>query len=307
MILIITHKEDFTADFLIEKLNKRHIEYFRLNCEDINDYICSFTNVSDFDFSINGITNFSSVWFRRTKLPEIGDIDDGEKMFLLADYESLFDNLFNLIRSNRWLSHPNYIYKAENKLFQLQVAKRIGFNIPNTIVTNRHKLLKQFISENNQNVIIKPIRQGRVQRANGIRTIFTNQMSKEVIERLEQYDLTPCIVQENIAKEYELRVTIVADKVFAARVNSQESRNTQTDWRKEKSPFNSYELPLEIQNKCIDLIRELNISFGAIDLIRDRHGEYIFLEVNPNGQWAWIEMETGLKISEEIIHYLTTA
>lgn len=49
----------------------------------------------------------------------------------------------------------------------------------------------------------------------------------------------------------------------------------------------------------------LSISFGAIDLVRDKNGDYIFLEINPNGQWAWVEMETGLKISDEIIKFLT--
>ncbi len=305
MILIITHKEDFTADFVIEKLNEQNIKYFRLNCEDLNENNYLFENSNNFNFSINGISEFSSVWFRRTKLPDIETTDQGKKIFLLADYESLFDNLFNLINSKKWLSHPNHIYKAENKLYQLQKAKQIGFNIPNTIVTNSHSQLSAFILDNDKNVIIKPIRQGRIQLSDGVKTIFTNQVTQEVLENLTQYDLTPCIVQKNVTKDYELRITIVGDKVFSAKINSQENENTQTDWRKEKNPFTEYKLPLDIQNKCIKLLKELNISFGAIDLIKDKNGKYIFLEINPNGQWAWIEMETGLKISEAIINYLT--
>lgn len=307
MILIITHKEDFTADFVIEKLNEQNIRYFRLNCEDLNENNYLFDNSNNFNFSINGISEFSSVWFRRTKLPDIETTDQGQKIFLLADYESLFDNLFNLIDSKKWLSHPNHIYKAENKLYQLQKAKQIGFIIPNTIVTNNHSQLSSFILDNDENVIIKPIRQGRIQLSDGVKTIFTNQVGKEVLENLNDYDLTPCVVQNLIQKEYELRITVVGNKVFSAKVNSQENKNTQTDWRKEKNPFFECEIPQEIENKCIRLLKELNISFGAIDLIKNKNGEYIFLEINPNGQWAWIEMETGLKISEAIINYLTTA
>jgi len=306
MILIITHKEDFTTDFVIEKLNEQNIKYFRLNCEDLNKNNYLFDNSNDFNFSINGISEFSSVWFRRTKLPDIDTTDQDKKIFLLADYESLFDNLFNLINSKKWLSNPNYIYKAENKLYQLQKAKEIGFNIPNTIVTNNHKQLSEFVSDNANEVIIKPIRQGRIQLSDGVKTIFTNQVGKEVLENLIEYDLTPSIVQNLIQKEYELRITVVGDKVFSAKINSQENENTQTDWRKEKNPFFECYIPQEIENKCIKLLTELNISFGAIDLIKDKNGEYIFLEINPNGQWAWIEMETGLKISEAIINFLTT-
>lgn len=306
MILIITHKEDFTADFVIEKLNQREIKYFRLNCEDLNKNDYLFDSGNNFHFSMNGISEFSSVWFRRTKLPDIESTDQGQKIFLLADYESLFDNLFNLIKSEKWLSIPGFIYKAENKLYQLQKAKKIGFNIPNTIVTNSHKKLSDFIINNGKDVIIKPIRQGRIHLLDGVKTIFTNQVTQDVLEALTQYDLTPCIIQNNVLKEYEIRITIVGDKVFSAKINSQENVNTQTDWRKEKKPFTKYNLPLDIQSKCRQLLKELNISFGAIDLIKDKNGKYVFLEVNPNGQWAWIEMETGLKISEAIINYLTT-
>lgn len=305
MILIITHKEDFTADFVIEKLNERSIKYFRLNCEDLNKNNYLFDSINNLNFSINGVGEFSSVWFRRTKLPEIEATDQGQKIFLLADYESLFDNLFNLIKSEKWLSHPQYIYRAENKLYQLQKAKQIGFEIPNTIVTNSHKQLSGFIRDNGKDVVIKPIRQGRIQLSDGLKTIFTNQITQEVFENLTKYDLTPCIVQNNVLKEYELRITIVGDKVFSAKINSQENENTQIDWRREKKPFTEYELPLDIESKCIRLLQELGISFGAIDMIKVKGGKYIFLEINPNGQWAWIEMETGLKISEAIINYLT--
>lgn len=305
MILIITHKEDFTADFVIEKLNEQNIRYYRLNCEDLNENKYLFNSCTNFSFTINGISEFSSVWFRRTKLPEIDTKDQGQKLFLLADYEALFDNLYNLINSDKWLSHPKFIDRAENKLYQLQIAKKIGFSIPNTMVTNDHIKLLEFAIKNRNELVIKPIRQGRIQLSNGVKTIFTNKVSVEVLDNLAEYDLTPCIVQNDIPKEYELRITVVGNNVFSAKINSQENINTQTDWRKEKNPFFAYELPNDIKNKCIKLLKELNILFGAIDIIKDKNGNYIFLEINPNGQWAWIEMETGLRISEAIINFLT--
>jgi ATP-dependent Clp protease ATP-binding subunit ClpC len=79
---------------------------------------------------------------------------------------------------------------------------------------------------------------------------------------------------------------------------------TKIDWRKRKIPFQPYLLPNEISEKCLALTKKLNLSFGAIDIIRNKSGEYIFLEINPNGQWAWLETEAGLKISDEIINFL---
>lgn len=63
-------------------------------------------------------------------------------------------------------------------------------------------------------------------------------------------------------------------------------------------------LPDAILNQCISLLKILNLRFGAIDFILDKNGNYIFLEINPNGQWAWIEKQTGYKISNEITNLL---
>ena len=97
---------------------------------------------------------------------------------------------------------------------------------------------------------------------------------------------------------------MVGQNVFSAGVNSQTRESTKTDWRKEKLEFFIEDIPVEIKEKCILLVKNLNLKFGAIDLIKDKNGNYIFLEINPNGQWAWIENETGLKISDSIINEL---
>jgi glutathione synthase/RimK-type ligase-like ATP-grasp enzyme len=304
MILIITHKEDFTADFVINKLNDRGIQYYRLNCEDIDKDNYVFENSNDFIFSINNNCSFHSIWFRRTKLPDIDVKNEAEKLYLLGDYDSLFENMYDLISAKKWLSHPNYVYQAENKIHQLAIARDIGFNIPDTIVTNDQSILRKFIDKNNGNIIVKPIRQGRIRQKSGYKSIFTNKVNSDIINDLENYHLTPCIFQENINKEYELRVTIVGNKVFSAKVDSQKVEETKIDWRKKKTFFQQYELPEEVSRKCLAITKNLNLSFGAIDLIKNECGEYVFLEINPNGQWAWLEMEAGLKISDEIINFL---
>jgi glutathione synthase/RimK-type ligase-like ATP-grasp enzyme len=100
-------------------------------------------------------------------------------------------------------------------------------------------------------------------------------------------------------------VTVIGEKVFSAKINSQILNETKIDWRKKKMPFEKYELPKGISDKCILITKKLQLSFGAIDLIKKLNGEYVFLEINPNGQWAWLETELDLKISDEIINYLT--
>lgn len=305
MILIITHKEDFTADFVIDKLNKQGIKYYRFNCEDIDKENYLFSNQNKFAFQFNNLNSFYSVWFRRTKLPQLDIKDEAEKLYLLGEYDSLLNNLFLQLRTKKWLSNPTNVYQAENKIFQLHIAQEIGFVIPDTIITNQHSVLKEFLTKHNNNVIVKPLSQGRITSENELKLIYTNKIKTDIIEKIDSYSLTPSIFQEQIEKKYELRITVVNEKVFAAKVDSQKLEGTKTDWRKEKNSFEKYLLPNDIEKKCVELVQKLNLSFGAIDIIKDSKGKYIFLEINPNGQWAWLDMEAGLNISDEIIKYLT--
>lgn len=303
MILIITHKTDFTADFVINKLNQRKICYRRLNCEDL--FFSPFTIKFNgkFQYSILNEANYKSVWFRRTKLPEIENLSYEERLYILNETDSFFKNLFSSLPA-KWLSQPDSVYKAENKLLQLKTAQQIGFQIPETIITNSKFELKEFFKENNENIIIKPISQTRIQYSESLAFIFTNTVSKKIIDEIEKYDLTPCIFQQNISKDYEVRATVIGEEVFAAAVFSQTDNETKIDWRKKKLKFIKTNLPYEIERLCVQLLKELNLEFGAIDLIKTSEGKYVFLEINPNGQWAWIENQTGQKISEAIIKFL---
>lgn len=303
MILIITHKEDYTVDFVVNKLNKKGIQYKRLNCEDLINTNYSFDFNNDFTFSFDGVNNFKSVWFRRTKFPEITDLKQEEKHYILTEYDSLLKNIFATINA-KWLSEPKFVYNAENKALQLKIAKKIGFNIPQTIITNEKEKIKEFYTTNNQDIIIKPLAHTRINYNNDVAFIFTNSVSQKIIDSIDEFDINPCIFQENVKKDYEIRVTVIDNKVFASSVYSQSNENTKNDWRKEKLEFNSVDIPKDVSDKCIYLLQELNINFGAIDIIKTPKGEYVFLEINPNGQWAWIEMQTGQKMSDEIIKFL---
>lgn len=118
----------------------------------------------------------------------------------------------------------------------------------------------------------------------------------------------PVIIQSYIQKEFELRVTVVKDKVFACAIYSQSSERTREDWRRydiPNTPHKIYKLPKQIEQKCVDIVKKLGLEFGCIDMIVTPGGEFIFLEINPNGQWLWIEHLTGLPIGDAISEELT--
>ena len=153
-------------------------------------------------------------------------------------------------------------------------------------------------------VIIKPITHAKISNGKNSTFIYTSRIDQKLIDNLSEFDLTPCIYQKNIHKDYEIRVTVVGENVFPSAVYSQSDKETLQDWRRKKLAFFKVDIPDAISSMCVNLVKEMNLSFGAIDLIKTVNGEYVFLEINPNGQWAWIENQTGMPIANSLIDYL---
>src|SRR6185312_12158775 len=107
----------------------------------------------------------------------------------------------------------------------------------------------------------------------------------------------------------ELRITVVGRQVFAAEIHSQHSNHTRHDWRRYDryaTPYFRHELPGALQRRCIALVERMGLCYGAIDMVLTPDGRYVFLEINPNGQYLWIEQATGLPISDAICDLLTS-
>jgi len=119
--------------------------------------------------------------------------------------------------------------------------------------------------------------------------------------------LAPILAQEYIEKKLELRITIVGQKMFTCAIHSQDSEQTRIDWRRydfRNVKHLPYQLPEKIKQKLHKLMKIWNLSFGAIDMILTPEGKYVFLEINPNGQWLWIEQLTEMPISRVIAELL---
>jgi len=125
----------------------------------------------------------------------------------------------------------------------------------------------------------------------------------------EAFSQTVSFVLNYVEKLFELRVTVVSDKCFACKINSQtlDDEKGKIDWRQGYDyglEHEVYDLPSEIEVQCIEYLETLGLNFGCFDFIVTPAGGYVFLECNPNGQWLWIEEATGMKISETIAEAL---
>lgn len=314
MIFLITNKEDITTDFVVKRLREIGADYYRFNTEDLfNDIDISlyFKNnkfqLLDKRKGVIDLNNVTSVYFRRPKLPNIFPyLETGERNFLIKEYHSLLNGIYSILSSRLWINYVYSIIEAENKIYQLILAKKLGFKIPKTLISNNRDRVYEFIRANYFNCIIKPMRSGFIDDLNNPKVIFTNKINRDKLEELDRIQSCPSIFQSNITKEADIRVTVVGEKVFAARIESQKYTENEIDWRRGNNiiDHNYIELPTEIENKCVNFVKKLNLLFGAIDLVLDQEGNFYFLEINPNGQWAWIEKRLELPISNEIAKLL---
>lgn len=137
--------------------------------------------------------------------------------------------------------------------------------------------------------------------------IFTSLVDDSHLDQLEAVKYAPCIFQEYVPKQVDLRVTVFGERVFATEIHSQAAEQSKNDWRRLPAlmlPHCPHALPDEIAEKCVRLVRTLGLAFGAIDMALARQDQYFFLEINPNGQWAWIEQRTAQPLTRSLVDLL---
>lgn len=300
MILIVTNRCDHTADFLILELQRRGVAYYRFNTEDLPDRAeidvrpgCrGALGVIRSGSKTLPLSDVSSVWYRRpgTPTPSPTIADSAALEFCVTETQAALDGMLGTLNVF-WISHPHMIRRAEQKLLQLRLATSLGFAVPNTLVTNSPESAREFLGSN-PSVIYKPMRRGRITTELGNRIIFTNLVSGEARARLDSISFAPCLLQEYVPKAFEVRVTVIGKLCFAVAIHSQDGADTKIDWRRGEPRtlrHEIYGLPDAIRDRCVKLVEMLGLSFGAIDLIVRPDGAHVFLEINPNGQWAWLE------------------
>ena len=203
----------------------------------------------------------------------------------------------------RWMNHPSATYRAENKAVQLGVASRVGFAIPPTIITNDSAIAGTVANEAGR-VALKALDTFIISRENSETFGYTNQLDEGVV-KASDLSTMPVIAQRSLDHKLDLRVTVVGDSVFTAAIRV-EGKPVAGDWRLQKQrEFSPHELPRSIERQCVALTRDLGLSFGAIDLAL-QDDCYLFLEINPTGEWAWLVDDLGFAIDATIAEQLAS-
>jgi hypothetical protein len=306
MLLILTSDKDLTADFLIVELINRQLPYFRLNAEELT--------ASDFTFSLTqeglqrqvtvgsrtlDLSQVTSVWYRRAIQPSmITALPPGERFFVAGELRHLAMGLV-LNPNVNWVNPIDRVSVAELKLFQLQIARQLGFRVPRTLVSSDPIKLRKFAEDNKGGTICKPIFHGLFVDETASYSVYTRRVAPESIDA-DSVRNCPVLLQEEIPRSADVRATFIGSKCFVADIKGNESI---VDWRDPEVSvsYSESSLDADVQAKCRAMLEKLGLKYGAFDFMRTPDGDLVFLEVNPTGEWAWLEDRLGFPMREAFI------
>ena len=200
-----------------------------------------------------------------------------------------------------WVNARSADESAHRKPFQWNAANRVGMSLPRTMVTNDPEAARGFIEKVGENRTVFKAFLATTEKWRETRLV---EMSD--LDRLDSVRYAPVIFQEYV-DGVDVRITVVGSLLFAAEI----------DVRKTSYPFDMrmvigeadikpVDLPMSVKKSILRLMNELGLLYGAIDMRRTADGNHIFLEVNPAGQWLFVEQRTGLPISNAVAELLTT-
>jgi glutathione synthase/RimK-type ligase-like ATP-grasp enzyme len=194
----------------------------------------------------------------------------------------------------RWVSHAIATEVAENKLVQLRAARRAGLKIPATLVSQAPAAIRDFCA-GHPGAILKPIGTGRKEEM-----APTAVASPELLEHDEVLALAPAIYQECIPGQRHLRISVVGERCDAALIEARD-----LDWRLDLNvPFHPYPLDDQLQARLRATLRHLGLVMGVFDMKINEQGEPVFLEVNPQGQFLFVEGLCGIPLADALADFL---
>ena len=312
-ILILTSREDITADAVVDELADRDADVVRFDTADFptgsrlaatlqgGGWVGTITNTG-FPGRVIDLGYVRSVWWRRPtefRTPEEWAAD--EQAFAAGEARAGLLGVLGAVgirrqaKPVRWINHPAAESAANYKPTQLAAAVRVGLDVPPTVITSDPEHARVFIAGCGGEVIYKPL-SGGVLGADGSRqylpvTLIT---ADEIDDGIRA---TAHLLQRRVDKIYDIRLTVIGDRMFPVAIHA-DSETARLDWRTDYSSldYEQVELPDTVRLGVRRLMRELDLYYGALDFAVGRDGSWRFLEINPNGQWHWIAVKTGLPL-----------
>lgn len=317
-VLMISTKLDPHVDAVLGILEKRGVPCFRLNTDHFHEeYHVAMTDGVEGTIRISDRWGRSclfphglrSVWMRKPEpsLPPPGIEDEGVVDYVRDEMRE-FMGFLPMDGRVPWINNPDENRRHQRKFPQLRLAQSLGLRVPRSIITNDPAEAERFFANCPGGVICKPMLMGSHYIEGAHHVAYTRRVAPGEFAALKaSIALCPTYLQEAIEKDHELRVTIIGDRLFNCRIDSQGVEGAEQDWRAVdtiKLPHRIEPLRADVDAALRAYLKHCGLRFGAFDLIVTPEGEHVFLELNPNGQWYWVELATQAPMAEAMADLL---
>jgi ATP-GRASP peptide maturase of grasp-with-spasm system len=317
MILIISSSVDHTTTKILRWLQYSRTPFLRINGEDN----ISFLNIENNEISITcsnhiiKLSQIKAVWYRREGFnfnfdfivsDNLKDIDSAvTKHFTICEQKDVEAYIHYRLQQIPHLS--SYLTASVNKLSVLYEAQKLGLKIPNTLITTDGTSLSKFINKYDNNVINKSIGSSNTFLADGKDWgLYTNTVKEGDFTPNETF--FPSKFQNTIQKKYEIRTFIMDSKFYSMAIFSQKNNRTKIDFRKydwdQPNRNVPFKLPDEIESRLLKLLKKFKLDCASIDLIVDEKNDFIFLEINPVGQFGMVSIPCNYFLDKKVAEFL---
>jgi hypothetical protein len=239
----------------------------------------------------------TTVWNRRSLPPRLAaDLDPRDREF--AETESaqhLAGFLSTAWPDALWVNPPAASAFDINKPLQLRLAQETGFRIADTLFSNSPSEIRAFFEAHGGDIVYKSYRKERWSGEEGRPGTFVNHtaaVSREDLADARMLARCPGIFQQRLAPAYELRVTVMGGEFFCVRIDVADEARQVPDWRGDTlgMRLSVHDISEPLRELCRAYMAKAGIVFGCFDFIVEPSGETYFLEVNPMGQFLWLEL-----------------
>lgn len=316
VVLIFTNSRDGEhTDVVARKIIQKGSTVVRFDTDEISRGNHKFVyrpegvavlTVGDAEYNLLDVT---SAWLRRPYVFDFDVRNSVQKAHTENEFQALLAGLCALLGDKRWLNTPHAMERARLKVYQLRLAKDLGFLVPDSVITADPEVARRFCAEGR--AVFKPLIEPNIVGDNGKTLLIpTTLLTDRHLAKLDLIRNQYVLLQRYVRKQYELRITYVNGELFVAKQIPQDRQKAaaMADWRplqiNGRSTYESAHLPDELADKIKRLMRTLDLNFAALDFAVDYHGNHYFLEVNPNGQWFGYTDEIGMPASSAIAQFL---
>lgn len=255
---------------------------------------------------------YDRVWLRRPRAAQLPtDIHPSDKQVADDEWKALMSGTWPIIAPEaKWVNPGKSLARSENKPYQLSLAQSVDLSLPETLISNDPDDIRAFIRENQSSsgTIIKPLQGHSWSDGDNTFTPYATTITEDQLPDDEYLRLAPAIYQRRMKRAYEARVTIMGHTAYAAKIDGNAYAADEVDWRGrgiDTTAFKACSVPGDVLEKTIALMEKLNIVFGSADFIVTPDGEWTFLEINPQGQFLWLEIaDPSLPLLDRFCHFL---